>query len=566
MIAEEIEQLIREIQVQQCELDDVEVKAAHQGTPSRLYDSFSALANRSGGGVLLFGIDENVHFAVTGVHDANRLIADVAGKATDEMEPPLRLLFFTAEIDGHTVVAAEVPEVPIEQKPCYHKFAGLQRGSYLRVGESDRLMTDYEIFGFVSNRVQQDYDRALVADATLDDLDHDRLEAYLDVLRAANSEAPYLRQSFEQVLKTLRIVRDDQGVLRPTMAGLLTFGIYPQSFEPQLVITFLQYFGSSEYEPAPNGARFLDNKKFEGAIPAMVNAAYNYILKTLRKSTLVSGLYHQEIPEYPSVAVREALVNAVMHRDYSPYARGSYIQVRLFADRLVIESPGGLYGSVTVETIAELQSTRNRQLMRFAEDLQMVENRGSGINTMLDEMHKATLEPPIFDDSRSTFRVTFYNRHLLEPETQKWLNAFAAHKFSEQQLMALAYLHHREKITNSEYQRLNFVDKSTATRELRGLVQAGVAVQQASRCWRYYKLADAESEENVQLPLVSQLSSDEEAVLAYIRENDSIDNKTCRDLLHIDREQAKRLIKGMVVKNLIHQIGEVGRFVRYKIN
>ena len=505
MTADEIQQLIREIQAQQCELDDVEVKAAHHGSPGKLYDSFSALANRTGGGLILFGLDEAQRFSVVGVHDAHRLMADVAGKATDEMEPPLRLQFSVAEVDGCPVVAAEVPEVPIEQKPCFYKSAGLQRGAYLRVGESDRQMTDYEVFGFVSNRMQQEHDRTVVNEATLDDLDRDRLEAYITTLRQANPDAPYLQQPFEQLLKTLRIVRDDQGVLRPTLAGLLMFGVYPQSFEPQFVITFLHFFGTSEHEPSPTGARFLDNKKFEGSIPVMVEAAYLYILRTMRKSTLVDGLYHQEIPEYPREAVREALLNAVMHRDYSPYARASYIQVRLFADRLVIESPGCLYGSVTVETLEENQSTRNRHLMRFAEDLHLVENRGSGITTILTEMRKATMEPPIFEDTRSLFRVTFYNRHLLEPDTIAWLKTFTAQPLNEQQRMALAFLHHRGRITNSDYRRLNFVDMNTAGRDLRGLVQIGIVTQHESRRWAYYTLAEAANEGSRQLTLTSSV-------------------------------------------------------------
>jgi len=239
------------------------------------------------------------------------------------------------------------------------------------------------------------------------------------------------------------------------------------------------------------------------------------------------------------------------------------VQVRLFADRLVIESPGGLYGSVTVDTLEEQQSTRNRQLMRFAEDLHLVENRGSGINTMLDEMRKATLEPPIFDDTRSAFRVTFYNRHLLDPDTRSWLDVFAVHGFTDQQRMALAFLRHRGRITNSDYRRLNFVDISTATRDLRGLVQAGVVVQHEQRRWAYYKLGETGREGSIQLPLTPQLSREEEAVLAYIREHGEITNRACRTLLGYDRRQATRILQELADKGVIRQVGHIGRSVKY---
>jgi ATP-dependent DNA helicase RecG len=563
MTTDEIQQLVNEIKAQQCELDDVEVKAAHYGTPKKLYDSFSALANRTGGGVILFGVDEELQFTIVGVHDVSRLITDVTGKATDEMEPPLRLQFSVAEIDSLHVVIAEVPEVSIEQKPCFYKSAGMQRGSYLRIGDSDRQMTDYEVFGFVSNRYQQEHDRVVVTEATFDDLDHNRLESYFDMLRQSNPDAPYLHQPFEQRLKTLRIVREEHGILRPTMAGLLMFGIYPQSFEPQLVITFLHYFGTTENEATPTGARFLDNKKFEGSIPVMVETAYTYILKTMRKSTLVNGLYHQEIPEYPFMAVREALLNAVMHRDYSPYARSSYIQIRLFADRLIIESPGCLYGSVTVDTLEEQQSTRNRQIMRFAEDLHLVENRGSGINTILNEMRKATMEPPIFEDTRSAFRVTFNNRHLLEPDTLTWLNTFASQPINEHQRMALAFIRHRGRITNSDYQRLNFVDTNTASRELRSLMQAGIITKHESRRWAYYVLNETIHIENDQLSLTPQLFHKEAMVLSYIREHGEITNRACQKLFAIDSWHAAELLKKLTDKKIIKKIGTTGRSVKY---
>ncbi len=210
------------------------------------------------------------------------------------------------------------------------------------------------------------------------------------------------------------------GVPHPTLAGLLVFGKYPQSFEPQLTITFLQYFGTTEMEKTPRGERFLDNRKFEGHIPIMVESVVNHILATIRKSSLIEGLYRRDIPEYPEEAIREAVVNAVAHRDYSHFARGSHIQIRLFADRLEIQSPGGLYGTVTEETLEE-QSTRNRILVKLMEDLHLVENRGSGIRAMINAMRKANLEPPRFHDKRSSFWVTFHNHTLMGPEVVKWL-------------------------------------------------------------------------------------------------------------------------------------------------
>ncbi|MBM3335032.1 hypothetical protein FJY63_10265, partial [Candidatus Sumerlaeota bacterium] len=228
------------------------------------------------------------------------------------------------------VVAADVFEIPAEQKPCFYKPAGLQKGSYLRVGNTNRLMTDYEIFGYVSARTQPTLDEEPVRKAVLEDLNRARLEEYLRQLRHTRPQASYLNAPFEQVLRQLHIVNSVDGILRPSLAGLLVFGKYPQAFEPQLVITYLQYYGTTETEKTPRGERFLDNRKFEGPIPEMVESAVDYVMAAIRKSSLIEGLWRREIPEYPGEALREAIVNAVAHRDYSHFVRGSYIQIRLF--------------------------------------------------------------------------------------------------------------------------------------------------------------------------------------------------------------------------------------------
>lgn len=249
----------------------------------------SAFANRTGGGVILFGLDESTDFSVVGVTNPLRLQAEIGDLASSEMEPALRPDFTVEDIDGKTVVAVDIADVPTAQRPCYYKPAGLQKGSYIRVGNTNRQMTDYEIFGYVSARAQPTFD--------------------------------------EEV---------------------------------------------------------------------------------------------------------------------------SYIQVRLFADRLEVQSPGGLFGNVTEENLEEENSTRNSVLMRLMEDLHLVENRGSGIRAMLEAMRRANLEPPRFDDKRSSFWVMFRNHMLMSPEAVTWLNQFATLPLNDRQRLALVYLRCNDQITNSD--------------------------------------------------------------------------------------------------------------------
>lgn len=453
------------------ELVGVEAKAAHSGTPADLYKPLSALANRPGGGVLLFGLDEDAGFKVVGVGNPRKLQEDISGLAA-QMEPPLRPSFSVEEIEGGTVVAVEVPEVAYDQKPCYHRPHHLQEGSFIRVGNSTRRMSDYEIYSFVSSRTQPTFDEVPVIRATLQDLDRTKLEKYLARRKEARPNAVYWDLPFEQIIKQQQIVVEVDGVLHPTLAGLLMFGIYPQIFELQLFIAYLQFYGTTTTEEAPSGERFLDNRKFEGTLDEMVDNAVSYVMASMRKGSMIRGVLREDIPEYPEVALREAIVNALAHRDYSHFVRGSHIQVRMFADRLEVENPGGLYGRVTLDRLQEGQSTRNRLLMHLMEDVHLVENRGSGIDAMLDAMRKANLQPPRFEDRRTAFLVKLYNAPLISDEER-----------------ILAYVREHGFIKRADCQQLLGVDDTRAKYVLRKMKDAGLLRQEGSRRGSRYVLA-----------------------------------------------------------------------------
>jgi ATP-dependent DNA helicase RecG len=453
--------LIVELRRRHGELEGVEAKAAHTGTPADLFKPLSAFANRPGGGVLLFGLDEDAGFKVVGVGNPRKLQEDLSGLAA-QMDPPLRPNFSVEEIEGETLVAVEVPEVSYDQKPCYHRPHGLHEGSFIRVGNSTRRMSDYEIYSFISSRTQPKFDAEPILEATLEDLDRGKLEEYLAQQRKARPSAPYWSLPFEQILKQLRIVIETDGILRPTLAGLLMFGSYPQRFEQQMVVVFLQFYGTTTTEEAPSGERFQDNRKFEGTVKEIIDNATDYVMASMRKSSLIRGVTRQDIPEYPEVALREAIVNAVAHRDYSHFARGSHIQVRMFADRLEVQNPGGLYGGVTVDELKEGQSTRNLLLVQLMEDVHLVENRGSGIDAMLEAMQKRGLPAPVFEDKRTAFLVRFYQ---VKPGSLA---------LSDAELKVLAYAKEHGSIRRAEAQKLLAIGDTKAGYMLQKMQKSGL--------------------------------------------------------------------------------------------
>lgn len=424
-----------------------------------------------------------------GVGNPDQIQKDVAAKAS-EMEPPLQLRMFPHEIDGHLVIAVQVPEVEPDQKPCYYKPSGLPGGAYVRVGDGDRRMTDYEVYLLRTAQKKVNDDRTPVEDASISDLDMELVESYLAGLRRAKPHARHLQDRPEKVLRTLGILSSETGKDVPSLAGLLTFGRYPQQFFPNLIIavTVLPVGGATT-------ERFSDNARIEGPLTDMLEDAMSVIKRNLKTRLLITGIVHQEIPEYPLEALREALVNAVVHRDYSKFALGTQVQVRIYPDKIEIQNPGGLYGPVTVDRLGEpgVQSARNALLARFMEELGPMENRGSGIQTILKAMRQAHVAPPRFEDRGTYFKVTFLNHTLLTDDVLNWLQEYASDPaLNDRQRYALAYLKTEgNRLVNRDYQMLNNVDPIQASRELRGLVDAGLLEPVGNRGGTYYVLGTA---------------------------------------------------------------------------
>ena len=296
----------------------------------------------------------------------------------------------------------------------------------------------------------------------------------------------------------------------------------------------------------------------------MVEEAETYILASMKKGALITGLYREDILEYPQDALREAIINALAHRDYSHYVRGSQIQIRMFADRLEIKNPGGLYGPVTVDNLEDEQSTRNAALMRMMEDLKLVENRGSGIKAMIDEMRKAQLEPPKFQDKRSSFRVIFKNHTMMTNEAVKWLNQFSCFPLNDSQRLALVYLRKNSQMANRDYQRLNNIDSVQANRELRNLVDLGLIRQHSTRGGAYYTLA-VDSLVSEDAETFEEQKSDEERILEYVKQHGSINNSECRKLLGVNRARAAYLLRNLREEGELRMEGE-RRWAKYYLS
>lgn len=555
---EDVAAYVAQMQAVASELGEVEAKDGRRGLPQKIYESVSGLANRRGGGLIIFGLEDGTFRPVGGI-DVAALQTNLASFIDQRMSYPLRLEYLLCEIAGGTVLAAVVPECPTAHKPVYYRGKGLIGGSYLRVGNSNHVLSDAEVRAILRTTDRDDTDAMPVPGASRSDLSDDLIAGYRQTLADRKPDSELLRLDDDELLAAIHAVARSEGELVPTLAGLLFFAPDPQRWLPGTFISFMQFAGT-EVAPANQAAPvYVDNIRIAAPVPQMIEEARRAILARIRKRALLEGFTRREIPEYPDWAYREAVVNAIAHRDYA--ISGSHVQIRLFADRLEVQSPGGLFGTVSESSIEYEQSTRNHAVVRLLEDHGLVEQRGIGIDRMVKEMLASGLERPAFRDSLTSFLVVLKNHTMMDEDAYRWLSGFSDYQLTDHQRMALVYIWRTGKIVNRDYQRLNSVDTVPATRALKSLVDLGLLQQHGTRGSAYYTLTEAPS-----LRARRDRAADERAVLEHVRRHGRITNAEGRELLEIGDVWTMRLIlRRMVRRGLLTQHGIAKQHTYYQL-
>lgn len=403
MLKSELADLIKFAQETRSESNSLEIKSAKVDCP-KIYDTLSSFSNQSGGGIIVFGVDER-DFSVCGVYDA----ADLQKKIMEQslqMEPEVRPLCTVAVVDGKTVVSAEIQEIDNFQKPCFYKGVGRLKGSYVRVGDGDRKMTEYEVYSYEAFRQKIQDELRTTDEAELSEINTDAMTAYLIKLR---SRKPNLAALPDEKIKTLQGFEKSG---KPTLAGIMLFSVYPQAYYPQLCITAVSIPGTEISMVGSVGERFIDNQRIDGTITQMLDQAMRFVRRNTRTNTVIDPITGKRTdnPEYPVIAIRELILNALIHRDYSIHTDSAPVTIRIFSDRLEIENPGGLYGRMTLDQLGKVSAdTRNPFLANALEVMEVTENRFSGIPTVIAAMREAGLPEPKFESERGVFRATLFN-------------------------------------------------------------------------------------------------------------------------------------------------------------
>ncbi|MDR1185970.1 MAG: putative DNA binding domain-containing protein [Bifidobacteriaceae bacterium] len=398
--------LVTDLRRQNSDTARCEVKLAQGGFPDNVAETLSAFSNTPGGGILIFGLDQAHGFSPTKVYDVAKCQQAVAGVCRDALAPGIIVTTKTEILDGVEVVIVHVPEVDRALKPIRVKRTGK---AYLRQYDGDYPMAELEEQALMAARGQPVFDEETVQGATDQDLDAEAVSAYIR-LRRGEARVFSAMTDPEVLLRTGVLAADG----RPTLAGLLAFGIYPQQFFPNGAVQASFVPGSG----AAGSARVLESALLVGSIPQMLQDAIDWVSRaTARAIADTAGGTVLDVPEYPEVVVRELIANALIHRDLGPHARSTPVTLRVEPRQLVISNPGGLLG-LRVEALGRTPShSRNARLteilqsVRTAAGSRVVERLGSGIPAVIDALAAAGTPPPVFHDLGVSFTVRVQSRH-----------------------------------------------------------------------------------------------------------------------------------------------------------
>lgn len=273
-------------------------------------------------------------------------------------------------------------------------------------------MSEYEIYSYESFKHKTEDELRIKDRIDYSFLNDNLLNGYISTLISKKSNLLNIEKN--KILQLEGIVNKD-GI--PTLCGILNFGTMPQIFSPNLDIVAVKCAKNEYAIENDEGIRFIDNKRIDGSISNMLQQALSFIFNNTKKSTYINpttGL-REDRSEYPLKALREIVLNALIHRDYSIYTENEPLRIEIYDDRIEVSNPGGLYGWLNIDELGMVRSDiRNPYIASILETLEVTENRYSGIPTIYEEMKKAKLLPPKFEDKRGTFKVTLYNKKINE--------------------------------------------------------------------------------------------------------------------------------------------------------
>ena len=358
-----------------------------------------AFANADGG-TLVIGVEDNGE--ITGIDAYTNNINDILRVPFDYCNPSVRVTTETVECKDKDGNLNHLLIMTIPQSSELH--ANQQDEVYYRMGDKSKKLNFDERLQLMYAKGSRYYEDEPVFRSTLDDIDMDFVAEYCKKIGYTKSPEEYIRQNKDYIVK-------HDGREEMSGAALLLFGADPQRFFPRARVRFIRYDGTE----AKVGTQMnvIKDEVFSGRILDMVQQALDFVRSQIKERTRLGGDGRfVTTPEYPEFAWKESIVNAVAHRDYS--IKGTDIQIKMFDDRITVESPGILPGIVRLSNLRTVRFSRNPKIAEFLHQYDYVKEFGEGVDRMFKEMENAGLPAPEYSDNVFMLNVTIRNGAINE--------------------------------------------------------------------------------------------------------------------------------------------------------
>jgi ATP-dependent DNA helicase RecG len=412
-------------------------------------ETAAAFANTNGG-VILIGVSDQRE--IRGITVGKETLRDVSNRISQATEPRVVLEIESVDMEGKSVLLIRIAE-------CRIKPISVKGVCYRRVGNSNRVMSPQEIAQMHLNTVGQSWDQLLVTSAGIDDIADKKVEWYLTRRETIRNVAKPQDMSLTALLRNIDGLSDEE---TPTHAGILFFGKYPQRFFQNAQLRVVRFKGTSVTHPV------IDRLDCSGALWEMVDAAEEFIRKNIRLLSLRTSKSFQRDDkfEYPLAALREAIINALIHRNYQKH---SDVRVFIFDNRVEIINPGTFPEGVSPD--APVHEPVNPILSQFMYDVGFIERYGSGIKMMHRLCREWGNKEPRYElhplETKIIFDSPIQESTFIEIDD-------ISEQLNERQRNALFHVEKNGQIATKEYVEINHVSRRVAYEELRDMTDKGL--------------------------------------------------------------------------------------------
>lgn len=527
-------------------LDDREAFGKSQKNFSKSYDELSrdtvAFANKRGG-FLFIGIEDQSKEINPNFLYNDEKVSDLIKQVQDRTRPSISLIPHKLVVNGQTLLILEIPFTA--------DLYSTTKGEYLiRSDKGNRAIQPHEFATIQSEKGTLIYDQHTWNINNWQD--EDRVVNLQKRIRLARPDSPLLKDNIDDFNDVLSLVKDTDNGVKPTTTGILFTGTDKALRDfPYASIKYIRYFDNGTYRPY----------EWSGNLIEVADACFNQLKAEIQQVEMNFGLFHETIEDYSEVVIREILINAIGHRDYS---RQQIIEIRKYSDYIEFESPGRFPEGITVDNFLWKTNPRNPEIMDIFRAIKYAEKAGSGWDKVFTELLSKGKSVPVPQETETSviFRVEagMVSNKLVELSLK--YHQLTERQPTVEQLLILNELVNRKSCSIKQLQTTRFINVRQIHNALQGLIDLELVEATGSGSGTKYiihKKHCVSIDDKVQYSQVKKQDKarQKETILRYLDDFPSINNSEARVLLKLppkDVSYVSRLFKTMVTERLIELI------------